>query len=112
MEIRGRDGVAADAVAGHLDGSKLAIVCGLSSSKIWKSAAVRPVTGTPFLSVTTTSTVTCSTSAGKRGASAAAVSAEPATGTARAPARPGRAGSEDGEDECEEGLGIIIIIVS
>src|SRR5688572_6117306 len=71
-EIRGREGVTPEGASGTTIDSKLAIFCGLLSSRIWKSAAVSPVMGTPFLSVTTTSTVTCSTSAGNRGASASA----------------------------------------
>ena len=97
LEMRGRSGVVSLAVAGTCTLSKLAMVCGLSSSRIWKSAAVSPVTGTPFLSVTTTSTVTCSTSVGKRGESAVTG----ASAAAGAVAGDGAAAAEgDGSGAC------------
>jgi hypothetical protein len=40
-----------------LTASKLTIACGLPSSSTTKSSRVRPGTGWPFLSTTTTSTV-------------------------------------------------------
>src|SRR5687768_1577842 len=79
-EIRGREGVTPEGASGTTIDSKPAIFCGLLSSRIWKSPAVRPVMGTPFLSVTTTSTVTCSTSAGKLGASPSTAGAGDGTG--------------------------------
>ena len=109
LEMRGRSGVFSLAVAGTSTLSKLAMVCGLSSSRIWKSAAVSPVTGTPFLSVTTTSTVTCSMAVGKRGASAAGASAAAGAGPGAGPRRRGRLGRlgerGTGEDGKEGGNG-------
>src|SRR5687768_1813874 len=106
-EIRGRDGVTAEGVAGTSMDSKPAIFCGLLSSRIWKSPAVRPVMGTPFLSVTTTSTVTCSTSAGKLGASPSAAGAGDGTGAgvwAASPATQRRRNAET-----RNGLEVIVV---
>jgi hypothetical protein len=68
VERRGLVGATAEATAGSWIASKLAMAWGAPSSVRMKSSLVRPGTGTPFLSVTTTSTVTCSTSDGKDGA--------------------------------------------
>ena len=65
VETRGLGAGLAAGAAGTENDSKLTTVCGLPSSLICSSFSVRSVRGTPFLSVTTTSTVTCSTPAGK-----------------------------------------------
>src|SRR6266545_2030754 len=65
VDTRGRGAGFSEATAGSCTASKSVIVWRSSSSVTWKSLLVRPVTGRPFLSVTTTSTVTTSTPAGK-----------------------------------------------
>ncbi len=65
VEILGRGAGVAAGAAGTWIASKLTIDWGAPSSKICKLSLVMPVMGFPFLSVTTTSTVTCSTWAGK-----------------------------------------------
>jgi hypothetical protein len=68
----GGGGAAADGWSGSSTASKLTTSCLAPSSVTLMSAAVRPRIGTPFLSVTTTSTITCSSCVGKVGVSAAA----------------------------------------
>jgi hypothetical protein len=77
--------------------SKLAMACVSPSSVRTKASRPRPVIGAPFLSVTTTSTVTCSTCAGKDGLSAgrgraSGAEAGLAAGSARALGGSGEAG--------------------
>src|SRR5688500_14119371 len=67
-EIRGFAGGATEGLAGTWTASKAAISCGSPSSVRVKSFGPRPGMGVPFLSVTTTSTVTCSTCEGNDGA--------------------------------------------
>jgi len=77
--LDGRGAGGASAGAGGTSGatgtskrSKLAIVWRTPSSKTSRCSRVRSVTGCPLPSVTTTSTVTCSTLAGKAGGSGVA----------------------------------------
>src|SRR5262245_1047422 len=69
LESLGLAGVVAAAVGGTWIASKDVMDCGSPSSSIEKSDCLRSVSGLPFLSVTTTSTVTSSTSDGKLGVS-------------------------------------------
>jgi hypothetical protein len=66
--------------AGRWTASKLAISCGVPSSVTVKSSRLRPTTGAPLLSVTTTSTVTSSVWAGKVGRCASGAWGKPAEG--------------------------------
>ena len=69
-EILGGGGAAADGFSGSSTASNVTTSCLTPSSVTVMSAAVRPLIGTPFLSVTTTSTITCSSWVGKVGVSA------------------------------------------
>ena len=82
----GGGGAAADGCSGSSTASKVTTSCFTPSSVTVRSAAVRPLIGVPFLSVTTTSTITCSSWVGKVGVSAGA-GAGPGPGPER-PASP------------------------
>jgi len=64
VETRGRSTTGAMDAGGTRIASKLSIACGWPSSSTVKSSRVRPSTGRPALSVTTTSTLTISTPVG------------------------------------------------
>src|SRR5262245_7544163 len=65
VETRGLTGGAVDGAAGTWIASNCTMVWALPSSLIWMSPCLMSVRGFPFLSVTTTSTTTCSIPAGK-----------------------------------------------
>jgi hypothetical protein len=68
----GGGGAVADGSWGSSTASKLTMSCFTPSSVTTMSSAFRPGIGTPFLSVTTASTITCSSPVGKLGVSAGA----------------------------------------
>src|SRR6185295_8837624 len=88
VDTRGRGAGFSLATAGSCTASKSVMAWGSSSSVTWKSLLVRPVMDWPFLSVTTTSTVTTSTWVGK--------DALDATGATSAGASAGAAGVGEG----------------
>ena len=71
VETGGGADSAAGVAGASWTASKVATLCGAPSSSTLKSDLLRPVTGTPCLSVTTTSTTTCSTSDVKVGSGGA-----------------------------------------